>query len=165
MHSVLVEELEAIMARPSDGSNKETCQEQWKRAFTNCFLKVDAEVGGKSGLEPVAPETVGSTAVVALVCSSHIIVANCGDSRAVLCRGKEPMALSIDHKVRKINWTLDLDYFVISDHHELIFFWFFISQIEKTNMQGLKLLEARLCSGMGIACLVSLPCLDLLVCV
>ncbi|XP_027180918.1 protein phosphatase 2C 53-like isoform X1 [Coffea eugenioides] len=98
MHSVLVEELEAIMARPSDGSNKETCQEQWKRAFTNCFLKVDAEVGGKSGLEPVASETVGSTAVVALVCSSHIIVANCGDSRAVLCRGKEPMALSIDHK-------------------------------------------------------------------
>ncbi|KAK6140728.1 hypothetical protein DH2020_025526 [Rehmannia glutinosa] len=43
-------------------------------------------------------ETVGSTAVVAIVCSSHIIVANCGDSRAVLCRGKEPMALSVDHK-------------------------------------------------------------------
>ncbi|KAL3500811.1 hypothetical protein ACH5RR_039904 [Cinchona calisaya] len=98
MHAVLLEELEAIMAKPSDGSTKESCQEQWKRALTNCFLKVDAEVGGKAGLEPVAPETVGSTAVVALVCSSHIIVANCGDSRAVLYRGKEPMALSVDHK-------------------------------------------------------------------
>lgn len=61
---------------------------------------MDDEIEGKVGsFKPVAPETVGSTAVVALVCSSHIIVANCGDSRAVLCRGKEPMALSVDHKV------------------------------------------------------------------
>ncbi|KAL3498671.1 hypothetical protein ACH5RR_041403 [Cinchona calisaya] len=98
VHSVLAEELESIMFRLSDGSSKDGCQDQWKRVFTNCFLKVDAEVGGKAGLEPVAPETVGSTAVVALVCSSHIIVANCGDSRAVLYRGKESMALSVDHK-------------------------------------------------------------------
>lgn len=48
---------------------------------------------------PVAPESVGSTAVVAVVCSTHIIVANCGDSRAVLCRGKTSMPLSVDHKV------------------------------------------------------------------
>nr|XP_043622024.1 probable protein phosphatase 2C 6 [Erigeron canadensis] len=46
----------------------------------------------------VAPETVGSTTVFAVICSSHIIVSNCGDSRAVLCRGKEAMALSMDHK-------------------------------------------------------------------
>lgn len=78
---------------------KDSCQEQWRKAFTNCFVKVDAEVGGNSSKEPVAPETVGSTAVVTLICSSHIIVANCGDSRAVLCRGKQPMALSVDHKV------------------------------------------------------------------
>ncbi|KAK0598256.1 hypothetical protein LWI29_033037 [Acer saccharum] len=90
-------------------------------------FKVDDEIGGNTGrsvgsddedaseatFEVVAPETVGSTAVVALVCSSHIIVANCGDSRAVLCRGKEPMALSIDHK-----------------------------PIEKMSMQGSRLLEA-----------------------
>lgn len=98
LHSVLAEELQSIMANLGDGSGKDDCQEQWKRAFTNCFLKVDAEVGGRGRPEPVAPETVGSTSVAALVCSSHIIVANCGDSRAVLCRGKEPMALSVDHK-------------------------------------------------------------------
>ncbi|KAK4785794.1 hypothetical protein SAY86_002483 [Trapa natans] len=89
-------------------------QVQWEGAFKNCFQRVDDEIGGKvsrlcqnegverpSGgvcCEPVAHETVGSTAVVALVCSSHIIVANCGDSRAVLLRGKESMALSVDHK-------------------------------------------------------------------
>ncbi|KDP34066.1 hypothetical protein JCGZ_07637 [Jatropha curcas] len=98
VHSALIEEIEFVKAGLSDGSLKDSCVEQWKKAFTNCFLKVDAEVGGKGTAEPVAPETVGSTAVVAIIFSSHIVVANCGDSRAVLYRGKEPMALSVDHK-------------------------------------------------------------------
>jgi len=99
IHKALAEEIEFFKETLISGSMKDGCQDQWKKAFTNCFLKVDAEVGGKVDNEPVAPETVGSTAVVAVICSSHIIVANCGDSRAVLCRGKEPMALSEDHKV------------------------------------------------------------------
>jgi Protein phosphatase 2C len=93
-------------------------KKKWERAFIDCFQKVDDEVGGKLArgdtqttpaatnpegvLEPVAPETAGSTAVVAVICSSHIIVANCGDSRAVLCRGKQAMPLSVDHKVRSV---------------------------------------------------------------
>lgn len=98
-----------------DGQKK-----QWEKAFTDCFQKVDDEVGGivrRGGMgeeeeeeedsnvccvppaEPIAPETVGTTAVVAVICSSHVIIANCGDSRAVLCRGKLPVALSVDHKV------------------------------------------------------------------
>ena len=100
VHLALAEEIELVKEGLISGVIKDDCQDQWKKAFSNCFLKVDAEVGGKADLEPVAPETVGSTAVVAIICSSHIIVANCGDSRAVLCRGKEPMALSVDHKVR-----------------------------------------------------------------
>lgn len=98
----LAEEIEFFKEGLIDGGVKDNCQEQWRKALTNCFLKVDAEVGGKSSIDPVAPETVGSTAVVAIICSSHIIVANCGDSRAVLYRGKEPMALSVDHKVRDL---------------------------------------------------------------
>ncbi|KAF3446073.1 hypothetical protein FNV43_RR11252 [Rhamnella rubrinervis] len=97
IHLALAEEIEFFKGSLIDGGIKD-CQEQWRKVLTNCFLKVDAEVGGKSSLDPVAPETVGSTAVVAIICSSHIIVANCGDSRAVLYRGKEPMALSVDHK-------------------------------------------------------------------
>ncbi|XP_047317015.1 probable protein phosphatase 2C 6 isoform X2 [Impatiens glandulifera] len=78
-------------------------QVKWQKAFSRCFEKVDDEVGGgkeeaASCCEPVAPETVGSTAVVALICPSHVVVANCGDSRAVLYRGKEAIALSVDHK-------------------------------------------------------------------
>ncbi|XP_047972529.1 protein phosphatase 2C 50-like isoform X1 [Salvia hispanica] len=96
LHLALNEELD-VMINNLDDDNA-SCEEKWRRAFTRCFLKVDDEVGGKASLEPLAPETVGSTAIVALVCSSHIIVANSGDSRAVLYRGKEAMALSVDHK-------------------------------------------------------------------
>ncbi|KAM3359004.1 putative late blight resistance protein R1B-23 [Capsicum galapagoense] len=112
VHLALVEELKLSEDDLVDGSARDTRQVQWEKIFTNCFLKVDDEVGGKVNIdlcddnintssgtsEPIAPETVGSTAVVAVICSSHIIVANCGDSRAVLCRGKEAVALSIDHK-------------------------------------------------------------------
>lgn len=93
----------------------------WEKSFVVCFQNIDDEVGGKESnrtmgstvdtfneddhhysralSEPIAPETVGSTAVVAVVCPTQIIVANCGDSRAVLCRGKQPIPLSVDHKV------------------------------------------------------------------
>lgn len=110
IHLALAEEIGVIKHNLNTGRMEANPQLQWEKAFTGCFQKVDDEVGGKvsrdangsngDALEPIAPETVGSTAVVALICSSHIIVANCGDSRAVLCRGKEPvaMALSIDHK-------------------------------------------------------------------
>jgi protein phosphatase 2C len=84
-------------------------KEPWEKVFGDSFQKVDDEVSGKATMfsngssesraEPVAADNVGSTAVVAVVCSSHVIAANCGDSRVVLCRGKEPIALSVDHKV------------------------------------------------------------------
>uniref|UniRef100_A0A5B6ZIU4 protein-serine/threonine phosphatase n=1 Tax=Davidia involucrata TaxID=16924 RepID=A0A5B6ZIU4_DAVIN len=106
IHLALEEELNIIGDNLVEGSVRETWQVEWEKTFTRCFLKVDDEVGGKvskgiagdNNSELIAPETAGSTAVVALICSSHIIVANCGDSRAVLFRGKEPMALSSDHK-------------------------------------------------------------------
>lgn len=87
-------------------------QEQLENAFLRCFRKVDMEVAGsvhagngctanaeEHNAEPIASDAVGSTAVVTVICSTHIMVANCGDSRAVLCRGKESLALSLDHKV------------------------------------------------------------------
>ncbi|KAG6669148.1 protein phosphatase 2C 16-like isoform X1 [Carya illinoinensis] len=108
VHLALAEEIGVFKDSLSSGGTGENQQLQWEKAFTSCFKKVDDEIGGKvsrgingsngDASDPIAPETVGSTAVVALICSSHIIVANCGDSRAVLCRGKEPIALSSDHK-------------------------------------------------------------------
>lgn len=108
MHMALTEEIEVMTGDKTVGNSNSNCLERWRKVFTNCFIKVDNEISGKTGHEPVAPETVGSTAVVSLICSSHVIVANCGDSRAVLCRGKEPIALSNDHKVRPLKNT-DID--------------------------------------------------------
>ncbi|XP_021746007.1 probable protein phosphatase 2C 50 [Chenopodium quinoa] len=110
LHLALAEEIEVVKESFLSGGSGEDLQQQWEKAFSRCFLKVDAEVGGvkqgpEASVEPVAPETVGSTAVVAIVCPTHIIVSNCGDSRAVLCRGKAPMPLSVDHKPdRKDEW-------------------------------------------------------------
>ncbi|MBA0604055.1 hypothetical protein Godav_016745 [Gossypium davidsonii] len=104
MHLALAEEIERAKSCIREGNIRHDWQELWKKAFSNCFIKVDAEIGGvcngvnDTDNKPIAPETVGSTAVVAVVSPTHIIVANSGDSRAVLYRGKHPMPLSVDHK-------------------------------------------------------------------
>lgn len=119
MHLALIEEIQNLNKNVTD-IDWNNLQQKWECVFTNCFLKVDEEVSGglsrnldgstssascdDSGhgssitLETIIPETVGSTAVVAVICSSHVIVANCGDSRAVLYRGKQAIPLSVDHK-------------------------------------------------------------------
>ncbi|KAI8564117.1 hypothetical protein RHMOL_Rhmol03G0157300 [Rhododendron molle] len=50
--------------------------------------------------EPRTPQcdAVGSTAAVAVVTPDKIVVSNCGDSRAVLCRNGAAIPLSSDHK-------------------------------------------------------------------
>ncbi|KAJ8750941.1 hypothetical protein K2173_016122 [Erythroxylum novogranatense] len=106
LHLTLAEEI--VRVGLCDGGIKDCLLEKWKKALSSCFRKVDSKVGepctatagsdSDTHSEPVAPETVGSTAVVAIVCSTHIIVGNCGDSRAVLCRGKMAVPLSVDHK-------------------------------------------------------------------
>lgn len=102
LHSVLVDEVEAAQSSFYVENGRDNWEDQWKKTFSNCFQKVDDEVGGVEGdgasVESLASETVGSTAVVAILTQTLIIVANCGDSRAVLGRGKEAFPLSVDHK-------------------------------------------------------------------
>ena len=57
--------------------------------------KMDEEVRGNG-----VGKTVGSTAVVAVVGEEEVVVANCRDSRVVMCSGGVALALSKDHKVR-----------------------------------------------------------------
>jgi protein phosphatase 2C len=85
-------------------------KEGWKSAMERSFRRMDKEViAWNQGVEVRAnckcemqtPEcdAVGSAAVVAVVSPDKIVVANCGDSRAVLCRNGKPLPLSSDHKV------------------------------------------------------------------
>ena len=72
-----------------------------------CFAKVDEEVvsGGWCWKEKGAVNTVGSTAVVAVVGSDVVAMANYGDFRAVICRAGVAIPLSNDHKVKNTSYT------------------------------------------------------------
>ncbi|XP_020098206.1 probable protein phosphatase 2C 8 [Ananas comosus] len=96
------EEMEMEMAMAMALGDDEEDEElgRWRAAMAASFARVDGEVseaaeGGGSG---AAEKTVGSTAVVAVVGARRIVVANCGDSRAVLSRGGVAVPLSSDHK-------------------------------------------------------------------
>ncbi|KAM3736399.1 hypothetical protein ACB098_10G160900 [Castanea mollissima] len=86
---------------------EEGLEERWRRVMRKSFERMDAialttcacgSVGYKCGCHLVEVTLGGSTAVVALLTPDHIVVANCGDSRAVLCRGGVAIPLSEDHK-------------------------------------------------------------------
>jgi protein phosphatase 2C len=69
-------------------------------ALTNAFTKADEEFGRADNAA-----LVGTTAVVALVGSRQLYVANCGDSRAVLCRNGVAIPLTDDHKAAREDET------------------------------------------------------------
>ncbi|KAL8155011.1 hypothetical protein AgCh_000399 [Apium graveolens] len=58
-------------------------QHRWEETLSSSFKRADSE----ALTEALAPEMVGSTAVVVVLSKCQSIISNCGDSRAVLCRG------------------------------------------------------------------------------
>ncbi|CAA2987474.1 probable phosphatase 2C 24 [Olea europaea subsp. europaea] len=82
----------------------------WKNVMERSFIRMDKEViawnenvvnvSANCRCELQTPEcdAVGSTAVVGIVSPDKIVIANCGDSRAVLCRNGKAVPLSSDHK-------------------------------------------------------------------
>uniref|UniRef100_A0A7N0TDU8 protein-serine/threonine phosphatase n=1 Tax=Kalanchoe fedtschenkoi TaxID=63787 RepID=A0A7N0TDU8_KALFE len=83
----------------------------WDRVMKECFLKMDdhvnAECGGggvgfvgecTASLLAAKVRTVGSTALVVVLGKEEIVVANCGDSRAILFRNGAVVPLSWDQK-------------------------------------------------------------------
>ncbi|KAF2291722.1 hypothetical protein GH714_035337 [Hevea brasiliensis] len=104
LHELVKEEL----LESKEATVVEAATAKWKSAMDRSFSRMDKEViawnegvvGASCRCEMQTPEcnAVGSTAVVAVVTPDKIIVANCGDSRAVLCRNGKPIPLSTDHK-------------------------------------------------------------------
>ncbi|RVW96376.1 putative protein phosphatase 2C 6 [Vitis vinifera] len=88
MHEMVVEEWDREAV---DGYE---WRRRWEVAFSSGFERADNVVM----TEEVAPEMVGSTAVVVVLSGCQIITSNCGDSRAVLCRGTQTIPLTVDQK-------------------------------------------------------------------
>lgn len=82
--------------------------EKIKQCVKEAYVAVDKEI--LSMAERKHFEQVGSTAVTALLHGNpklgtalRLVVANCGDSRAVLCRAGQAVAVSEDHKPQRID--------------------------------------------------------------
>lgn len=103
MHELVAEEVERVRSGPPLPA------EEWREVMERSFSRMDAAVARWGGepqnascrceMQTPKCDHVGSTAVVAVVGHNHIVVANCGDSRAVLSRNGVPIPLSSDHKV------------------------------------------------------------------
>lgn len=80
----------------------------WKETMERSFLRMDNEIHDwtkatsasncRCELQSPNCDAVGSTAVVSVVTPTKIVVSNCGDSRAILCRSGAILPLSSDHK-------------------------------------------------------------------
>ncbi|RZC78931.1 hypothetical protein C5167_003128 [Papaver somniferum] len=116
LHQVVKEEIE--------NGCKEESDLKWESIMKKSFIRVDREVTEWSSssntsslllnascrceLQTPKCDAVGSTAVVSVVTPDKIIVSNCGDSRAVLCRGGKAVPLSVDHKPKQIHYRTQL---------------------------------------------------------
>ncbi|XP_062092628.1 probable protein phosphatase 2C 24 [Humulus lupulus] len=98
LHEIVKEELEG------DKSTSPLWKEMMERSFTRMDEEVQAwnesdKISNcRCELQTPRCDAVGSTAVVSVVTSEKIVVSNCGDSRAVLCRNGVAIPLSSDHK-------------------------------------------------------------------
>ncbi|KAL9685466.1 hypothetical protein QQ045_022916 [Rhodiola kirilowii] len=101
MHDVVAEE----WGRKNTSVDEPEWQKKWESTFAASFGRADNEVlNGES-----APEMVGSTAVVAVLSGCQIITSNCGDSRAVLCRGSRTIPLTIDQKPDRVDELMRIE--------------------------------------------------------
>ena len=99
--------MHAIVAKASE-KMEPSKSSYWKEVMEKSFACMDSEVAENPSrtripdcrceLQTPKCDHVGSTAVVAVVSSNHIVVSNCGDSRAVIGRVGGAVPLSVDHK-------------------------------------------------------------------
>lgn len=106
MHTLVKEELE--QKEEEVGSQNDVVEKKWRGVMKRSFKRMDEMATSTCvcatsvpfcNCDPMEAAISGSTAVAAVLTQDHIVVANTGDSRAVLCRNGMAIPLSNDHKV------------------------------------------------------------------
>jgi len=102
LHKTIMQQFRQRQVQPASRDEKV------RAAIREAFLNLDKEI--LSMAERKKYETVGSTALMALLHGNpklgtalRLVVANCGDSRAVLCRAGQAVAASEDHKPTRLD--------------------------------------------------------------
>ena len=107
MHTLVKEELEQPGCKLEGGGN-DVVEEKWRGVMRRSFERMDELAMGTCmrrttaslcHCDPREAAISGSTAVAAVLTNGNVVVANTGDSRAVLCRNGMAIPLSNDHKV------------------------------------------------------------------
>ncbi|VVB15656.1 unnamed protein product [Arabis nemorensis] len=104
MHTLVREEVEQTECKTEEEGN-DVVEKKWKGVMKRSFERMDElatyvceTTVSLCSCDPREAAISGSTAVAAVLTQEHIIVANTGDSRAVLCRSGVAVPLSNDHK-------------------------------------------------------------------
>ncbi|CDY32620.1 BnaC03g15880D [Brassica napus] len=106
MHTLVKEELEQPGCKLEGGGN-DVVEEKWRGVMRRSFERTDELAMGACmcrttaslcHCDPREAAISGSTAVAAVLTNGNVVVANTGDSRAVLCRNGMAIPLSNDHK-------------------------------------------------------------------
>ncbi|WJZ94493.1 hypothetical protein VitviT2T_013344 [Vitis vinifera] len=87
--------LHEMVAEEWERGGGDEWSKRWEVALRRAYGRADDALKDKA----LAPYSVGSTSLVVVVSPCQIIAANCGDSRAVLCRGTQAIPLTVDHKL------------------------------------------------------------------
>lgn len=125
MHAILKEELMGVpvgqnpigagsprarppLPPPGLITDESVLQEAWRIVISRVFSRTEmvalhtcgcGSVGFLCSCERSRVTYSGTTAVAVVLTEKHIVVGNCGDSRAVLYRGGRIIPLTFDHKV------------------------------------------------------------------
>lgn len=116
------------MGRSGAGSHREEFLEDGLRGPQSVHLwKERILLYSRYCCKPQEYAMVGSTAAVAILTPNRIVVANCSDSRAILCHAGKPIPLSVDHKVGTTTATTTIFLCMVtrydSSYYVCSFYW------------------------------------------
>ncbi|XP_062197435.1 probable protein phosphatase 2C 73 isoform X3 [Phragmites australis] len=103
----------------SDTSDENQLLTTWKNIFLKAFEDVDEELRQHSGIDCICS---GTTAVTVVRQGDHLLIANLGDSRAVVCTRDSkdrliPVQLTTDLKPDLPSKLLNFSHFTVLDMH------------------------------------------------